>query len=275
MATVHHNPSNSFIMSSVLANKKSFGDVKSSINTGLHMGNVRVIRVFLLLHIYVCVSIDSIRCSAKRRGELFRRLKTTEMVTLLQLYSVRDDDEEESIANLIGNDSDEKCAQSELAEESKPYVFICHDAEHDPPPIPVATADYVAPFLLLDIRGDGPFAKYHVKGATRYDTAQLRRDRLGAEVYAFKNKADKIIVVCSDNPNEGIKFANDLCQKYIDNVFLLTTSIERFCQKYPDLCVGHSFPQKPKEEPPKLSTISVKYFYMKSNHILYVDLTER
>jgi len=218
-------------MASGLHKKTNFDDIKSSINTGLHMGNVKII--------------------PKRRGELFRRLKTTEMVTLLQLYSTHhDEDDQESITNLIGHDHDEKSAQQE---ESKPYVFICHDAEEDvgQSPVHAPVADYTAPFLLLDIRGEEEYSKYHIKSASLYDAAQLRRDRLGAAVYAFKNKEDKIIVICSDNPNDGIKFANDLCQKYIDNVFLLTTSVERFCLKFPDLCVGHSFPQKPKEEEPK------------------------
>jgi centrosomal protein CEP41 len=210
--------------------KNNFEDIKSSINTGLHVGNVKII--------------------PKRRGELFRRLKTPEMVTLLQLYSIHDEDDQESITNLIGDDNDEKNAQNE---ESKPYVFICHDAEEEQlsPIIKALESEYAAPFLLLDIREEEEFNKYHIKTSTLYDPAQLRRDRLGAAVYAFKNKKDKIIVICSNDQNDGIKFANDLCQKYIDNVFLLTTSIERFCLKFPDLCVGHSFPQKPKEEEPK------------------------
>ena len=204
---------------------------------------------------------------------MFRRLKTPEMVTLLQLYSVHDDDHE-SIANLIGDDHDEKSAQNE---ESKPYVFISHDAEDDPSLPPIAHDDYTAPYLLLDIREEGEYQKYHIKGATQYDTAQLRRDRLGADVYAYKNKEDKIIVICCDNPNDGIKFANDLCQKYIDNIFLLTTSVQRFCLKFPDLCVGHSFPEKPKEDEPKLRVHEFLCWY--NTHCLLRDgvgcITER
>lgn len=198
--------------------------------------------------------MGNVKIIAKRRGELFRRLKTTEMVTLLQLYS-NDQDEQESIANLIGDDNDEKNGQNlqnkASNSQSKAYVFISHDEEDDPSSPIKAPSDYTTPYLLLDIRGEDEFNKYHIRGSTPYDPALLRRDRLGADVYAYKNKADKIIIICSDNPNEAIKFANALCQKYIDNIFLLTTSIQRFCMKFPDLCVGHSFPQKPKDEEPK------------------------
>eukprot|EP00483_Globobulimina_turgida_P008721 UN08739 len=69
-------------MSTFVKKKNKFDGIKSSINSGLHYGNVRII--------------------PKRKGELFRRLKTKEMVTLLQLY-VDETTESESISNLINN----------------------------------------------------------------------------------------------------------------------------------------------------------------------------
>lgn len=200
-------------------NKNKFDEVRSSINTGLHVGNVKII--------------------PKRSGELFRRLKTKEFVTLLQLHQAETHHGAESISNLI--------ADSEHKGQS---VIISHDAlkenDHDenhPDYIPPFVGDNESSFLLLDIREEAEFDKYHIKGAKYYDTAQLRRDRMGKDIYAYKNKENKIIIVCCNEQKDGVTFANELFKKYIDNAFLLTTSVERFAIKFPDLCVGESLPK--------------------------------
>eukprot|EP00483_Globobulimina_turgida_P000618 UN00618 len=171
-------------MSAVRKKKDRFDAIKSSINSGLHYGNVRII--------------------PKRKGELFRRIKTKEMITLLQLYIDESKQENETISNLINvsNDDDGK-------EENINPVFVCYDGDDD-------GNNYnfnhnSSSFLLLDIRDEEEYNKYHIKSSKNYDTTLLRRDKLGNEIYAFKNKSDKIIIICCNNPNDGITFSNELC----------------------------------------------------------------
>lgn len=218
-------------MAATLKKKSKFNSIETTLDTGLHYGNIQII--------------------PKRRGELFRRLKTTEMVTLLQLYLNEISKDTESIANLLqdtNDDEDEDHEEKSIANNIfHHYEYPEKDEENFKQAANAASA-ISSVFLLLDIRDEAEFEKYHIKSARYYDTTTLRRDKLGNEIYAFKNKPGKIIIICCEEENVGIRFANDLCKKYIDNIFLLTSSVKRFCLKYPDLCVGHSFPEKPVDQ---------------------------
>eukprot|EP01083_Nonionella_stella_P083521 231004_1 len=209
--------------------KNKFNDVKSNIDTGLHIGNVKII--------------------PKRRGELFRRLRTKEMITLIQLFmNEMQWTEKESISNLINDDNDDTNTRN---------TFICH-TEDDCTPHTITETE--SSFLLLDIRNEEDYGTYHIKTAKQYSPASLRRDKLGHDIYAFKNKPNKIIIICSNDPNQAIKFANDLCNKYIDNIFLLTSSVKRFAIKFPDLCVGDCLPKKEtSDDSPKATVRYVDY----------------
>ena len=149
------------------------------------------------------------------------------MVTLLQLHLVETDQEEESISNLIINNN-----ENDYKNDNNQNVIQQNQDESS------------SPFLLLDIRNEEEFNKYHIKSAKQYDMLSLRRDKLGNDIYYFKNKSDKIIIICCNDENVGIKFSNELSKKYIDNIFLLTISVQRFCIKFPELCVGYQFPEK-------------------------------
>jgi len=208
--------------------KEKFTDIKSSIDTGLHVGNVKII--------------------PKRRGELFRRLKTKEMMTLLQLYIIETDQEEESISNLIGDDDNEE-NEHKYQNQNDPHhmsqsLNISNISDDYPPLCSKQPENISSPFLLLDIRDKQEFDKYHIKTAKQYDMSLLRKDKLGNDIYYFKNKSDKIIIICGNEENVAIKFANELSKKYIDNLFLLATSVERFAMKFPELCVGTAIPQR-------------------------------
>ena len=109
---------------------------------------------------------------AKRRGELFRRLKTSEMVTLLQLY-VDKEEEIENISNLIGKD-DQKTIDIT-------HDCIDNDGLNELNRVPFNDDAY----LLLDIRDTKEFKKYHIKSAKSYNPLLIRRDKLGNDIYAF------------------------------------------------------------------------------------------
>jgi len=205
----------------MLKKKNKFEDVKATLDTGLHSGNVLII--------------------PKKRGELFRRLKTSEIVTILQLF-----------LNEIGkNDAESICNLMEGTHDSNVSAHQYQDDDDECDEY-VPSCDVSSSFLLLDIRGDAEFAKYHIKSAKHYDTSLLRRDKLGHDIYAFKNKQNKIIIVCCDDESAGVHFCNQLCQKYIDNIFLLSTSVNRFCQRYSDLCVGEQKPKNLQDSKPKI-----------------------
>ena len=87
--------------------------------------------------------------------------------------------------------------------------------------------------------------------AIRYDPLSIRRDRLGKELYNYKNKENKIIIVSCDDETQGVSFCQSLTEKYFENVFLLSVSVNRFCSKYPHLSGGTKIPQAPNPYSPK------------------------
>lgn len=177
------------------------------------------------------------------------------MMTLLQLHIVKNDKDEESISNLIGNDenqeNDNKHQNQTNSFHHNSSLNISNIEDDYPLLYPSKPENLSSPFLLLDIRDKQQFDKYHIKTAKQYDMSLLRKDKLGNDIYYFKNKSDKIIIICGNEENVAIKFANELSKKYIDNLFLLTSSVKRFCIKFPELCVGTNLPQRNNHNEPK------------------------
>ena len=65
------------------------------------------------------------------------------------------------------------------------------------------------------------------------------------EIYHFRNKEGKIIIVYDNDERLGQPTATTLFQKDIDNVFLLTGGLRRFADEYLELVEGDAPPPAP------------------------------
>ncbi|GAB5353464.1 hypothetical protein AAMO2058_000038200 [Amorphochlora amoebiformis] len=96
-------------------------------------------------------------------------------------------------------------------------------------------------FLLLDFRDIKDYKKCHIKGATQYSPLRIRRDQFTAELYAYRNKSDKIVIVYEEKEcKAGIDAATLLVQKGYSNIYLLTGGLKRFAKKFPELVFGEN-----------------------------------
>jgi len=100
-------------------------------------------------------------------------------------------------------------------------------------------------FLLLDLRDPEEYDFWRIKESISYPAANIPRDKMIPELYRFKNKADKLIIVYMGDERKGCAAANLLCEKGYENVFLLSGGVEQFNEEFHHLVEGRNVP-KPK-----------------------------
>lgn len=81
-------------------------------------------------------------------------------------------------------------------------------------------------FLLLDLREPEEYEFWRLKEAVLYPAANISRDKMIPELYRFKNKADKLIIIYMGDERKGCAAANLFVEKGYDNIFLLSGGIE-------------------------------------------------
>ncbi|ETO27863.1 hypothetical protein RFI_09270 [Reticulomyxa filosa] len=265
------------------SNKNVAPRVRPKLDTGFHTKNIKLIRSY---HFF----------SPTKKDEVFKRLKVSELLTLLQ-------SEQTNIYNKCNGENNEKSRRKNesttpeniyAAESTKALTInecltfsepATSSREHNvyqkgnqETPYLLLKGDTDGPsFLLLDIRSEADFNKYHIKSARQYDTALVRKDKLGHEIYRYKNKKEKLIIICGDKEADCNEFGTSLVQKYIENVFVLmiclvfvqqlntgTTSfmtVESFCAKYPGYCEGENIPSPPSPDSAKFAIDYAVLFY--------------
>lgn len=96
------------------------------------------------------------------------------------------------------------------------------------------------PFLVLDIRPVEDFEVCHIVGAKSYPSVRLTRavNYETKEMLAFKNKADRVIVVYDYDELQAARFATTLVQRGYDNVFMLSGGLRVALIKFPHRLVA-------------------------------------
>uniref|UniRef100_A0A7S3MV81 Rhodanese domain-containing protein n=1 Tax=Strombidium inclinatum TaxID=197538 RepID=A0A7S3MV81_9SPIT len=98
-------------------------------------------------------------------------------------------------------------------------------------------------FLLLDLRDPEDYDFWRIKDSINYPAANIARDKIIPELYRFKNKADKLIIVYMNDERKGTQAANLLTEKGYDNVFLLSGGIEQFNEEFHKMVEGRNVPR--------------------------------
>lgn len=103
-------------------------------------------------------------------------------------------------------------------------------------------------FLLIDLREPEEYEKYHIREALNFPGTHIKRDKFIPQMYNYKNKENKIIVVYHFDEKPGMDYTTQLCEKGYDNLFLLNGGIEGFGQEVQEGLEGKDVPQFKKKE---------------------------
>ena len=102
-------------------------------------------------------------------------------------------------------------------------------------------------FLLLDLRDPDEYDLFRIKESINYPAVNIARDKLIPELFRFKNKTNKLIIVYMNDERKGCAAANLMTEKGYENVFLLSGGIEQFNEEFHQLVEGREVP-KPKSQ---------------------------
>lgn len=145
----------------------------------------------------------------KRRDEIFLRISKEELSELFEEYEKHD---EHLQSNIHG------------ADETEPRVRV-HETE--------AKADYDRPYLVLDVRSPEDFESCHILHARSMPQRHLMQDKMHAELYSFRNRQGKLIVLYDERERLATAAAHQLVHRGFSNVFVLSRGILSFAQTYP------------------------------------------
>lgn len=209
----------------VKANPKYDG-VKKTINTGLTARNIEVVSNQLL---------------AKRKGEQFRRIKASQLATLLDT-----DVNTESIYNM--NDYGQLDDQSVVSANSQISKATVTQAGQQ------VVLSEQSEFVLVDVREADEHAQWSIQQSVNSPFTLMMQDKWNQQMVGFKNKMDKLIIIFHLDEKSGIRVANHLFQKGYDNIYLLSGGVEEFTQECSHLVQGDAVPTLAKKEstPPPL-----------------------
>ena len=100
-------------------------------------------------------------------------------------------------------------------------------------------------FLLLDLRDPDEYDNWRIKEALLYPAVKIAQDKMTPELYRFKNKENKLIIIYMGDERKGCQAANLMAEKGYENVYLLSGGIEQFNEEFNELVEGRNVP-KPK-----------------------------
>lgn len=160
---------------------------------------------------------------AKKKGELFRRIKPS---TLFKL--INQEEKSESIYNW-------KRPEDDAVSQASGYTSVTIKTEQ----LPVGIE---TDFLLIDLREPDEYEKYHIKEALNFPGTRIKQDKYIPQLYQYKNKENKIIVLYHFEEKPGIDYTVQLFEKGYDNLFLLNGGVEGFGQEIPEGLEGKDVP---------------------------------
>ena len=102
--------------------------------------------------------------------------------------------------------------------------------------------------LIIDFREPDEYEKYHIREALNFPGTHIKRDKFIPQLYGYKNKENKIIVVYHFDEKPGMDYATQLYEKGYDNLYLLSGGIEGFGQEIQEGLEGKDVPVFKKKE---------------------------
>ena len=150
------------------------------------------------------------------KGENFGRIKPSNLAKFLE-----ESNNSESVYGLMAHDKENMDCISQVGSVARTSASQ------------LAGVSAETKFLLLDMREEDEYFKWHIKEAINFPAPNMHRDKTFAQLLPFKNAADKLIVVYMNDERQGTIYAKALFEKGFDNVYLLTGGIEKFLEACP------------------------------------------
>lgn len=176
---------------------KKYAHITGRLNTGLTQNKVKVVTV---------------REFSRRRDEIYYRLQPDMLEALYSEYEERHGGGE-SMTHLDFHGQD----------RGGPTIVTHQEADR---------SEYDRPYLILDMRSEGEFAKGHLLHARSFPHTLLRRDQLHSDVYQFRNKEEHLIILYCDKEEMSRDAAKIMVDRGIDNIFLLTGGLHEFVSRH-------------------------------------------
>ena len=116
------------------------------------------------------------------------------------------------------------------------------------------------------MREESEYLEYHIKESINFPAPNVTWDKIIPELFRFRNKEDKLIIIYMYDERSGTAAAKLLYEKGYDNVFLLSGGIEEFLLNNETLIEGQNVPdiKKQWEESEKYNK-TMKEIQMKKN----------
>eukprot|EP00357_Protocruzia_adherens_P008121 CAMPEP_0114996886 /NCGR_PEP_ID=MMETSP0216-20121206/14580_1 /TAXON_ID=223996 /ORGANISM="Protocruzia adherens, Strain Boccale" /LENGTH=267 /DNA_ID=CAMNT_0002361181 /DNA_START=39 /DNA_END=842 /DNA_ORIENTATION=- len=225
-----------------------YQNVKSTLNTGKTVNKVDIVSDKLI---------------SKKKNEMFKRVKPSTVAKLLtqakpadseSIYklgeeSKMDDPIEEHFSANMSDKLETESVSSLLSHQTQESTIsaITYATEQ------LGINDETS-FLLLDLRDSDDYDLYHIKESLNFPAPNISRDRIIPELFRFKNKEDKLIIVYTMDERSGTQAAQLFSQKGYDNIYLISGGIEDFLEQFPELIEGIKIPS-PKKDSKKVKSI--------------------
>jgi len=213
---------------------RKYAHVGSNIDTGASAKNQSV------------VSAGGI---AKKRNEVFKRIKPSTLARLLEEQTVN-----ESVYALasVAEDGDGVSVSSMKASKAPGTVVTamtaatCASAVGSV--ISVCTDDTTVgearDLVLLDLRDENLYEQCHLPMAISYPATKINRDQFTPELHRCKRDASKLLVIYHTNDVATAGVATLLMQKGWENVHALSGGFEEMASSYAEIFEG-DVPERP------------------------------
>lgn len=192
---------------------------------------------------------------ARRRDEIFKRIKAA---TLVQLIQEREGLENESVY-AMGPGSENHPGQSQCGVSNSSVIASkaggATQASLAPSVTSVAgsvlsviqsdiTVSEARDLVLLDLREPDEFAKCHLPMAESYPVTKLNRDQFSPDLLRCKRDTGKLLVVYHINDAQTAAAASLFVQKGWENTHCLSGGFEELVASYPEVLQG-DVPDRP------------------------------
>lgn len=214
---------------------KKYSHVGSNIDTGATAKNVSVV---------------SASATAKKRNEVFKRIRCATLARLLEerevnesvyaLGSVPEDREEVSVSSVKASKAPGTIAPTAItaatcASTPGSVISVC-DSD--------MTIDQSRDLVLLDLRDEAMFEQCRLPMAMSYPATKINRDQFSPELHRCKRDPSKLLVVYHTNDATTAGVATLLAQKGWESVHALSGGFEEMASSYPEVFEGE-VPERP------------------------------
>jgi rhodanese-related sulfurtransferase len=211
---------------------KKYSHISSSLDTGASAKKIQPV---------------SSNVAAKRRDEIFKRIKPSTLVRMLQeadvpesVYAMGGGSEAgdgRSASSVVASKAG-RVAPTTVASVTSVAGSVLSLVETD------TTVSEARDLVLLDLRERDEFDRCRLPTAVSYPAALINRDQFCPELHRCKREPSKLLVVYHTNEGTTIGVAKLLVEKGWENVHALTGGFEEIISSYPEVVDGE-IPERP------------------------------